>query len=824
MAIGLIAIPHFAFPQFTIEERVNEYVSKMTLEEKVSLCHGGSAFGTKAIPRLGLPAYQMDDGPHGVRGPNTATYFPTGVSLASTWNPELVREMGESLGQETKKFGFSVILGPAVNMVRTPLGGRSFEYMSEDPFLAGSLAVPYIQGVQSQGVAACVKHYAANSQEIGRDSINSIIDEQTLHEIYLPAFKAAVQKGGVLTVMAAYNKVNGWWCSENDVLQNQILKRDWGFTGAIMSDWGAVHHTVPAANFGMDLEMPGSGPRDFLGDPLLAAVRSGQVKESTVDDKARRVVRAMFYATNKPFSKLGVDGQKPRRTARKIANESIVLLKNDRGILPLDSNSIKSIALIGPAVDAKHAGGGGSSAVYPPYEITPLQGIKQLVGPNVRVETAVGAEYGNDNIPPIPAANFTTGAEPGLSAEYFSNTKLDGQPKKRIDKSINFRWDDQGPIEDVARLNFSARWSGTLTAPKSGRYTLAVRSDDGSRLFVNGKLLVDNWGDHATETKSAQINFAAGEKVAIKVEYYQGAGEANVRLGWIVPGEDQDKLLAEAVELAKRSDVAILCVGTNHSWDTEGNDKPSFELMGKQAQLISAILAVNPRTVVVLSNGSPISLEPWLANSHAVVESWYAGMEGGNALADILFGRVNPSGKLPVSFPKKLSDSPAHANGNYPGKDGQLRYDEGILIGYRYFDTKKIAPAFPFGHGLSYTKFEFSNLVDRGNGNYAVRVKNVGPVPGKEVVQVYVHAVNHAAKRPEKELKAFVKVDLNSNETKTTAFNLDRSAFAYWNAKTHEWTVDAGTYEVLVGSSSRDIRQRLTIKFAKGQSWLDSEK
>ena len=805
-----------------IDVKVASLVSKMTLEEKVSLCHGGTDFSTKAIPRLGIPEFVMDDGPHGVRGP-ASTYFPTGISLASTWNPELMYEMGKGLGADARAHGFTVILGPAINMIRTPLGGRSFEYMSEDPYLAGSLATPYIRGVQSQGVAACAKHYAANSQELDRGFINSKIDERTLHEIYLPAFKAAVQKGGVLTAMAAYNKVNGWWCTENDVLQNQILKRDWGFRGAIMSDWGAVHHTVPAANYGLDLEMPGGSKNDFFGEALFSAVRSGEVKESTVDDKVTRILRAMYSAkAMAPAKARKANDPATQQTARRIADQSIILLKNDRNFLPLNAAKIKSIAIIGPAVNQKQGGSGGSSAVYPPYEVTPLEGIRRLVGPSIKISVARGTGYGDERLNAVPATALRS-----VVGHYFSNSRLEGEATTVSESKIDFNWTGGTPPAGLGKDNFSARWEAKLIAPKTGRYELGTSSDDGSRLFVDGKLFVDNWGDHGVETRSKAIDLRAGQEVSLRVEFYQAAGDAVCKLVWRTPGESRDTEINAAAELARKSDVAILCVGTNHSWDSEGGDKPSMNLMGDQARLVEKVVAANPRTIVVLVNGSPVDVRPWATQVPSIVEAWYAGMEGGNALADILFGRVNPSGKLPVSFPTQLSDSPAHQNGNYPGNHVDLRYDEGWLIGYRYFDKKSIAPAFPFGHGLSYTTFAYDGATVRQGGDtkfdLSFRVRNSGDRNGLEVAQVYVHAARTGT-RPDKELRAYRKVSVAAGKSASVSVQLDKTAFAYWDSKKHNWRADAGDYDILVGSSSRDIRLKRRVHLARTISWSDSER
>jgi len=812
--------------QDPIDTKVENLLKQMTLEEKVDMCHGGSGFGTKAIPRLGIHAWEMTDGPGGVRtnGRDKSTYFPTGVSLASTWDPTLIKRTGVAMGQEARFFGKDVLLGPAVNMIRTPLGGRSFEYMSEDPFLAGSLAVPYIQGVQSQGVAACIKHFAANSQEIGRDTIDAQVSERALQEIYLPAFKAGVIQGNALAVMNAYNRLQGTYCTANVHLNNEILKRDWGFKGVLMSDWGATHDTVGAALGGLDLEMPGSGLNDFMGRPLLKAVQDGKVPEAVIDDKVRRILRAILITDqNKPNGTPEANSPAHQALAKEIAENAITLLKNDRNILPLDANRLKSIAVIGPWTTALHGGGGGSSAIYPPYEITALAGITKRAGAAVEVRTANGTGFGEEPMRPVPASALhpdPNSTDTGLKAEYFENPNLSGEPKVvRVDQRAFFRWTGRSPVQGISQEAFSVRWTGVVVAPKDGMYKFGATSDDGSRVYFDGKLLIDNWGQHAVEMKTASIQLAAGSKHDLRVEYFQNGGDAEMRFGWVQPVEVTKSSIAEAADVAKKSDVAIVFVGTNHNWDSEGRDKPSMKLMGDQGKLVQSVAAANPRTIVVLINGSPVELHSWINRVPAVVEAWYPGMEGGNAIAEVLFGDVNPSGKLPVTFPVKLEDSPAHANGDYPGKNGKLKYDEGIYVGYRYFDTKKVKPEFPFGFGLSYTTFKFQNvrvepLAQAHQARFlaTAEVTNTGSRSGAEVVELYVHEPNPAIDRPEKELKGYQKVFLKPGESETVQIALDESSFMYFNPSTMQWMMDTGPFEVDFGTSSRNIFHRKTIQ------------
>jgi beta-glucosidase len=675
-------------PGQPLESRVEDLLSRLTLDEKISLLHGDSKFTTAAIPRLGIPRRWLSDGPHGVRedvGPDTwqpaghtddfSTCMPCGIALAATWNPELARAEGTVIGEEARKRGKHIMLGPAVNIMRTPLCGRNFEYMGEDPYLTGRMAVGYITGVQSQEVASCVKHFAGNNQEWERNTIDDEIDERTLREIYLPAFRAAVQDAGVWAVMGAYNQLRGQHCCENDYLLNRILKGEWGFQGLVVSDWNGAHDTREAALNGLDLEM-GTENRAYadyyLAQPYHAGLLRGDFPLATLDDKVRRNLRVMI-ATHV------LDGRAPgsinttahQETARRVAEEAMVLLKNDGGLLPLDPSRIRSLAIIGENATRLQAHGGQSSEIKAFYEVTPLEGLVRAAGSRVTLTYAVGYGKGAD------------------------------------------------------------------------------------------------------------------------------AGAAD-----------------RAVAAARAADAVVFVGGLNHDkyFDTEGSDRLDLKLPGGQDELIRRIVAANPRTVVVLVAGSPVEMGPWLDRVPAVLQAWYSGMEGGNALARVLFGEVNPSGKLPCTFPKALADSPAHALGAYPGKDGVVRYEEGLLVGYRWFDTKGIEPLFPFGHGLSYTRFEYSGLQlvpDAAVKDSVVSVEfdlaNTGARAGAEVVQVYVHQARPSLPRPEKELKAFRKVFLQPGEKQTVVLPLPRAAFSFYDPK-RGWVAEAGEFTIQVGSSSRDLR------------------
>jgi beta-glucosidase len=702
------------------DAKVEALLKQLTLDEKLRMVHAVSSFNSGGVPRLGIPELATSDGPHGVRFehgrgwsavPNVddaGTYLPTNNTLAATWNPELGYAYGAVLGSEANYRGKDVILGPGINIIRAPLNGRNFEYLSEDPYLVAQMAVGYIRGVQDQGVSACVKHYAANNQEIHRNDIDVEMSERALREIYLPGFQAAVQQAGVNTLMGSYNKFRGQWATHNDYLMNKVLKDEWGFKGAVISDWGAVHSTQEALRNGTDLEMgtdltlayqgtsqtAGSINKElgatiydrfFLADAAREAIQKDPSLQPLLDDKVRRLLRIM-YATNMMEGakrKAGSYNTKEHQaTALKVAEEGIVLLKNQGNLLPL-SKSVKSVAVIGANADRDNAMGGGSAQVKAKYEITPLQGLKNALG------------------------------------------------------------------------------------------------------------------------SRATITYAPGYKIA--------------------RGQQADpQLIAQAVAAAKAAEVAIIVGGWTHgydyrkwddnAYDAESVDKPDLHPPFGQDELIRAVLQANPRTVVVLLGGGPLDVSPWLAQAPSVVEAWYPGMEGGNALAHVLFGDVNPSGKLPMTFPVKLEDSPAHKLGEYPSTPGnplKQTYKDDIFVGYRYFDTYNVAPQFAFGHGLSYTTFKYSDLaVTPGKQQATIKLKltNTGKVAGAEVVQVYVKDEQAAVKRPDKELKGFRKVFLKPGESQTVTLALDSKAFQYYDEARKQWVLEPGKFQVLVGSSSRDIR------------------
>jgi len=665
-------------PQLTIEQKVDALIARMTLEEKIQMVHGVHRRGfigyVPAIPHLGIPELALTDGPAGVRhGPGTA--FPAPVALAATWDRSLAQQYGAALGAETKAKGQNVLLGPMVNIVRVPEGGRNFETFGEDPYLTAQIATEEIRGIQSQGVIAEVKHYAANNQERQRLNVSAEVDERTLREIYLPAFEAAVKEARVGSVMAAYNKVNGTFSSENAHLLKDILKGEWGFDGFIVSDWGATHSTVEAANNGLDIEMPTG---DYLGDKLLAAVKQGQVSQATIDDKVRRVLRVMmrFGLFERPPKVGRIDYNAQAQVARRVAEDGVVLLKNEGNVLPLDINNFKSIAVIGSYADRATSGGGGSARISPLNTISPLGAIAQRIG-------------------------------------------------------------------NKATMQFLK--------------------------FVPGKDL----------SKSDPPTTGAG-------------------------------LLADAAQLAKDCDIALVFA---RDFETEGEDRASIGLPEEQDEMINAIVNANQRTVVVLNTGCVVLVNRWVDTVPAIVQAWYPGQDDGQVIADVLFGIVNPSGKLPITFARTRQDMGIVTPEQYPGVNGLGRYSEGIFVGYRHFDKDNIAPQFAFGHGLSYTTFEYSNIkLSRGRirpGESVVveaQVRNTGRREGAEVVQLYVQDVKASVARPVKELKGFEKVMLRPGQMKVVRMNLDARSMAFYDPGRKQWVVEAGQFKILVGSSSRDVR------------------
>ena len=797
-----------------IEQRVESLLSQMTLEEKIDYFGGYEGFYIRPLKRLGLPAIKMSDGPVGVRNYGPTTAYPAGIALAATWNPSLAASFGTAIGRDARARGVHIWLGPGLNIHRSPLCGRNFEYLGEDPFLASRIVTPIIRNAQEQGILATPKHYACNNQEYCRMTHSSQVDERTLREIYLPVFGAAVMEGKAGCVMAAYNLVNGKYCTENEFLNITILKNEWGFDGVLMSDWGATHNAIAAANNGLDLEMPSGAFMNRTN--LLPAIKEGQVSIATIDDKVRSIlrviVRAGFLDRPQEIKSIPLDDPENAKVALDIAREGIVLLKNEKNILPLDLTTIKSLAVIGPNAHPGVPAGGGSSFTDPFHSVSVLDGIKKRAGQNVQVfhdpgisDTDISALADNS----IFEHEASDGSiQQGLLAEYYSNMQLSGEPAaKGVTQHINFDWKEESP-ENLPKDSFSIRFTGRIRPEKTGQYFFAACSDDGIRVYLDGELIIQDWSDHSARTRSAKRQLESGKVYEIKLEYYENWGLALARFGW---GFAPDLKDSPACQIAARADVAIVCVGYSAAEESEGMDR-SFDLPSDQAELIRAVAENNPRTIVLLNSGGSVSWEGWLDQVPALVHAWYPGQEGGTAIAEILFGDINPSGKLPVSCEKRLIDNPAHPQ--YFSTDGKTcQYTEGIFVGYRGYDQGNIEPRFPFGHGLSYTSFEYRDLVispekiHSGDKIFVTfTVTNTGAREGAETAQLYVKDEESRLARPPKELKGFQKIFLKPGESKKATIEMDEKALSYFDPEAKKWVAEPGRFQILVGASSRGIR------------------
>lgn len=703
-----------------IEERVEDALSRMTTEEKVALIHAQSKFSSPGVPRLGIPENWPTDGPHGIRAEvlwdewngadwtnDSCTVFPALTCLAATWNPEMSAIYGKAIGEEARYRNKNILLGPGVNIYRTPLNGRNFEYMGEDPYLASVMVVPYIQEVQKNNVAACVKHFALNNQEVRRDHIDVKVDDRALHEIYLPAFKASVHEGGAWAIMGAYNKYKGEHACHNQYLLNDILKKDWAFDGVVISDWGGVHDTDQAIRNGLDMEFGSwtnglnwgeSNAYDnyYLAKPYLKLLKEGKVSDKELNDKARRVLRLVFRTNMAKDRKFGSFGTPEHGdVSYKVATEGIVLLQNKNELLPLNAKELKNILVVGENAVKMMTVGGGSSSLKAKYEISPLAGIQNRLGKDVNVTYVEGY------------------ASPAVKAQDVKNAK---EPEKKA------------------------------------------------------------------------IDLAA--------------------------------MRAEAVAAAKKADAVIFVGGLNKNpeQDCEGTDRKELGLPYEQDLLIADLIQANPKTVVVIVSGNAVAM-PWVKQAPAIVESWYSGSHSGTALASVLFGDVNPSGKLPFTFPVKLSDNSAHALGEYPGSDDEVTYNEGIFVGYRWTDKEKIKSLFPFGHGLSYTTFKYGKpradkkvMNENEEITFFVPVTNTGKRAGAEVVQLYIADKKSSLPRPVKELKGFRKVYLEPGETQEVAITINKEALSYYNDQLHQWVAEKGAFEAIVGASAEDVKGKVAFE------------
>lgn len=804
-------------PNADVESRVEDLLEKMTLEEKIDYIGGFKGFYIRAIPRLDVPEIKLTDGPVGTHKDGKSTAYPAGVLSASTWNRNLVYELGKQLGRDSKARGVHVLLGPGVNILRAPMCGRNFEYFTEDPYLNAETACAYVSGLQDQGVVATLKHFAANNQEWDRNNVSSDIDERTLHEIYFPAFKAAIQKAGAGSVMDSYNLVNGIHATQNDYLNNKVLRDQWGFKGVVMSDWSATYDGIEAANGGLDLEMPRA--KWMNRNILIPAIKNGEVSEKTIDDKVRRILRMIFqfgfFDKKQLDSSIPMNNPDAAAVALELAREGIILLKNDNNILPI-SNKTKKIAVIGPNANS-YISGGGSSYTFPFQSVSLLDGIRNEAQNDVEILYSPG-------LPTLPetmaSSIFYTGkgeSSRGLRAEFFNNPRLKGEPvETKIDSIVNIANGYHIATENrgLPYDHCSMRWSGVIRPEKTANYRFIVRGFDGFRLKVDEREVINEWRDQGITLREVVLPLEEGKEYPVVLEYFANVHPVDISFGW-----REDKLLfEEAAKMAAKADVAIVSIGFNESLERESNDRP-FELPEYQDNLVETVINANPNTIVMVNAGGNTDMTKWQEKVPGLIYLWYPGQEGGTAAAEIIFGKTNPSGKLPVTFEKKWEDNPAYRFYYDDDNDKRVSYGEGLLVGYRHYDTNNVKPNFAFGFGKSYTTFKFSNLKVRNNSKkgkpeckVTFDVKNTGVIDGKEVGQVYIRPINAKVFRPYKELKGYDKKFIKAGESEKYEIVLDQEAFSYYAPEIHDFKYDAGEYEILVGNSSDNITLRKSIR------------
>jgi len=816
-----------------MSQHIDDLVAELTLDEKIAMLAGSGTWHATGIERLNIPAMKVTDGPNGARGEGkrTSACFPCGSSLGSTWDVELLGDIGRAIGEETRSKGAHLLLAPTINIHRTPLAGRNFECYSEDPLLTALLAIAYIDGVQSTGVGATAKHFVGNDSEFERHTISSVIDERTLREVYLRPFEMVVAAANPVSVMSAYNKVNGTPASDSHQLLTAILKEEWGFEGFVISDWYGTRSTVGAANAGLDLEMP--GPPKHFGGALSKAVEAGDVDPATIDDKVTRILGALertgaFDWNNEPET--ATDEPRHRALARAAASAGSVMLKNLGAQLPLDAQSLNRLAVIGPNAAEPRIHGGGSAAVNAHYAITPLQGLQDALGPSVEVTYEPGCNIDRN----VPLINMdllrVLGADESDSGRWTAEYRhIDSSPDDtptsvRTPMRGRFIWMDE--VAPGLRANEATlRLSGTFRPDVSGEWSFGLVSTGPSRLSIDSAVLVDAWTDwtkgselygNACDEVTATVHLVAGRDYDLTVEFEHaesGEGLTGLSVGAAPPVATD--LMDRAVSLAARADAVVMVVGHNAEWETEGRDRESFALPGEQAELIAKVAEANPNTTVFINAGSPVDLS-WACLVPTVLYNWYPGQENGNSIADIVFGKSEPGGRLPTTLPLRMQDTPSF--GNYPGEFGEVRYGEGLLVGHRWYDTRDIRPAFPFGHGLGFTTFEWSeprydHVPETGDDTIrvAVEVTNTGDRRGAEVVQVYAHRPKSAVSRPEQQLVGFAKLHLDPTETRTASLDIGMQELRHWDPVQSAWRLERGPLELRLARNSHDIHAIATL-------------
>ncbi len=814
-----------------IEQRAQAMVKRLTLEQKIRLLGGEDSVWAKGEPAVGFPRLKMSDGPIGARFWGATTAYTAGIGMAATWDPELAERVGAAIGNDARARGVHILLGPAVNIYRAPMTGRNFEYYGEDPLLAGRLVVGFIRGLQSRGVMATVKHFAANNQEYDRHNVSSDMDERTLREIYLPAFEAAVKEGDSGAVMNSYNLVNGVHATQNQHLNNEILKGEWGFKGILMSDWWSTYDGVAAANGGLDLEMP--DPDHMNAATLLPAVKSGKVPESVIDDKVLRLFRTAirfgFLDREQTDYTIPTYSQESRAVALDEARESIVLLKNEGGLLPLDVEKVKTIAVLGPDAWPAVTGGGGSSQVIPYAAQSVLTGLSDALAGKVKVLTARGVPPIDEmlsktefRLPEAVKAAKLAGAEGhAVVVEPFDNAEFHGSPVAtrfvdHIDTLVNQEW---GQPQAKA-----LRYETEVRAAKAGKYIFVANAGGGGsyKLYVDGKLEIDQPAREGIEAQWVELELKAGETAAVRLDYVPGGGNPQVGLA----ARPVETLVTdEARAIAKLADVIVVDAGFDATTESEGYDR-TYALPWGQDELIETAEATNPRTIVLLTAGGDVDARRWIARTPAVLHLWYPGQEGPRALAEILTGARSPEGRLPITFPQGWEENPVHDNYYAApvakGETPHVAYKEGVFVGYRSFVTTGKKPLFPFGFGLTYTTFGFSGLkvtpeVKDGRAGAVVEfdVENTGKTAAAEVAQVYVGEPGAKVARPRIELKGFRKVRLEPGAKEHVRVALDERAFSYWDTAAKGWKWDAGKFAIAVGDSSENTPLAAEIELKK---------
>lgn len=809
MCIGLGRVYSQSSADNTVHINIDSVLEQMTLEEKV-LQLSGRSFDTEENTRLNIPGFHMVDGPLGIGQPHkngVSTAFPSSVALAATWDVDLALQMGKAIGLEAGQKGKNVLLAPCMNIQRFYGGGRNFESFSEDPLLSSRMSVGFINGAQSTGVIACAKHFVCNNQERNRINLNVKVSERALREIYFPSFKAAVQEAGVLAVMTSYNKVNGHYSGENKWLINDVLKQEWGFKGLAISDWESIYSAKKAYKAGLDMDMPWA--RHF-GDSLLQMIKNNELPLETLDEKVKRILHVknqLQQTTIKNENTLGYgdDLSKHEILSKNIATSSVVLLKNKDKLLPLDLEKLEQVAVIGPNASIARMPKRGSANVEPPYSVSPLDGLYSLINDSSKILYVQGCDliekpYTSENV----KITHGTGND-FYAASFYANQHLEGAPILETEhQAIDFDWGNDSPLEALDKDNFSVKWTGNIQVPSTGWYSIDVSCYGGYKLEFNNKCLIDQWFVWKPKgIESIPVYLDSEETYPITLKYFESEWEAGAQLG--IRCLTNPKLLDVKNQVSK-SDVAIVFLGFSDVYEQEGNDRTSFSLPKEQLDLLEATIETGKKVIVVLNAGTAIEMDSWLEKVDAVLFAWYGGMESGTAIAEILTGKQNPSGRLPFTYPRMAADY--SVNTSYFQNDTLMIYDEGIYVGYRYYEKHHIEPLFDFGFGLSYTEFEYSNLSIEAEGDsifLKLEVKNVGNYDGAEVVQIYVGKQNSEIDRPAYELKGFKKVFVGKGQVQEISIGISKKQLRYYDTEISSWAFENGVYNFQIGQSKNKV-------------------